>query len=172
MLTFNRANQIKFRIWNIEKKKMESVHYINFLQTTPNSKDDGKIYDVWVEHDNGQLRNLLPNKTEGVLMQYLNNDDCDKQELYECDIVESTLLGQNKHVILWNVHIKGFSSFTFEEITHFKSMSEIQLSNYLSNKPSISNDFIIQKGFKIIGNIFENAQIMGADFDWINFLYS
>jgi len=150
MLPIYRANYIKFRAFDIAKKQMKLVSQLDFLKVAvkENYKDNGKICDVWID---GQNISSFPNKTECVLMQWTNTHDMNGKEIYEFDIHKSEF---GYHIIFFNLKYADYS---------------IMHSDYTTKKGvwMFEPDKI-----NIVGNIFENPDLIGKNFNPIEFIFS
>ena len=148
---------------------MKLVTQLDFLKVAvkENIKDNGKVCDVWLD---GQNVSTFPNKTECVLMQFVNYTTKIGQEVYECDVLKpkNSLL---YFVILWNKEKSCFSLFGNYDINFVNKQDELCIINSLYNKNSINVDFMNEHEFDVVGNIFENPELICENFNPIDFIY-
>ena len=146
--------EIKFRAWDKKKKKMfyldGIIHlHLGLIAWTFSSPDE--VYVCGGKRDNG------------ILMQYTGLKDKNGKEIYEGDIVKNHWYDANGKFIggLWVVKygmhsIEGQDYYSNSgEGFYFDAQSGIDDDTYnIANLPSD------KRGIEIVGNIFENSELM------------
>lgn len=139
------SREIKFRAWDIEKKKMR--HIIMNLKYALH----GLIACQWCDGatlDNHWLENnadCVGGKDGFILMQYIGLKDKDGVEEFFDDIVEHTdAQGTRIGVILWDIDMC------------------CMCINFPSTKSRVYGGRVLFEGAKIIGNIHQNGDLLNG----------
>lgn len=126
--------EIKFRIWDIENKKMLKVQELDFEPT---------FYGGRIAIRPDQYNDYFDTE-DMILMQYTGLHDKNGKEIYEGDIVGDNKI---KWIVKWNKHRMGFSLYPTTEQLYDEM--PINVENKL--------------GFKILGNIYDNPELLGGE---------
>ena len=122
---------IKFRIWD---KDFKNFYYPSFYFPLQADKNGELYYETGVAK-----------RSNYILQQFIGLKDKKEKEIYEGDILESREYG--------NIEI-GDVRFLEGAYYWWNTYGE-QLRNYIKNKKSNTIDL------KIIGNIFQNKELLG-----------
>ena len=128
--------EIKFRVFD-KASKYNPMHIVG-----EDSHDS-----FWIDSDNVfHYRNLQNGEGSGeygdyILMQYTGLKDKNGKEIYECDILTSAF---SKRIVIFNENTCSFM------------LKDIELRNELF---SLTNEKC--KNLEIIGNIYENKELIG-----------
>ena len=152
--------RIKFRVWDLVHKKIESVNYIDFnfkeIQT-------GSCYDPDEERSGVSPSPALEylKFNEIILLQYTGLKDKNKKETYEGDIIK------NGKGIIYEVKWLnyGFRLDTSKVNNEWTSITLEQYENNHWSGPSTSfgqkkPQHYIDWDFEVIGNIYENKELL------------
>lgn len=131
--------EIKFRAWHKYLKKMFKIGQITLEEGTWNFEPN----------DRGFIGMSIPYQTSFVLMQYTGLHDKNGKEIYEGDIVYcQTKYGKAKALIEF---IDGkFVAYWNSAITHPQNGHHIAC-------------YDINKKFEVIGNVFENPELLEGE---------
>lgn len=131
------TREIKFRVWDSNKKEMFNVNSINFNNYEVNLQD--KQVGPWYSNKNDKIH----------IMQYIGFDDKNNTSIYEGDIliitcysyedIESELTGE----IIYNNRLACFGLISENE---FYTLSDQQGT--------------FKTEYEIIGNIYKNPEIL------------
>ena len=125
--------EIKFRAWNkLYKRMIEFVGAINFL--------DGKVFDA---------SNLYSRDLKYIdLMQYTGLRDKNGKEIYEGDIISADFDGEGMlFEVAWNNNAMAWDIKDKNGVFYFDI--------YENGSP-----FKFLKNIKVIGNIYENPELL------------
>lgn len=135
--------KIKFRAWDIENEYMITSKQGVFTALR-------NIMDITRQNDgyynNGEL--LKPNKNKYELMQFTGLHDKNGKEIYESDVVEVTREG----ILERGVVIFGSGCYFIKVKEHFLNSVTLLPLHECSR-----NDYKL----KVIGNIYENSDLLG-----------
>lgn len=131
--------EIRFRAWDNENKYMV-ISKQGVFTALRNSMNIVRQADGY--YNDGDL--LKPNKEKYILMQYTGLHDKNGKEIYEGDIVGDNKI---KWIVKWNKHRMGFSLYPTTEQLYDEM--PINVENKL--------------GFKILGNIYDNPELIGGE---------
>ena len=123
--------EIKFRIWDIENKEMLKVQELDFEPT---------FYGGRIAIRPDQYNDYFDTE-DMILMQYTGLNDKNGKEIYEGDIVGDNKI---KWIVKWNKHRMGFSLYP----TTKQLYDEMPIN--------VENEL----GFKILGNIYDNPELL------------
>ena len=131
--------EIKFRIWDIENKKMLKVQELDFEPT---------FYGGRIAIRPDQYNDYFDTE-DMILMQYTGLHDKNGQEIYEGDIVYcQTKFGKAKAIIKF---IDGkFVAYWNSALTHPENGHHIAC-------------YEINKRFEVIGNEYDNPELLGGE---------
>jgi YopX protein len=133
--------QIKFRLWDQEKKVMCSVARISF-------GDDGSALTIIAEPaPAGEFYRGLVHGESGILMQFTGLKDKNGKEIYEGDIIE----WRSKRLPS-SPNRKRRGSPSTRRVIKWKSPS----------KAGVGFNIGISKSYEVIGNIYENPELLKA----------
>ncbi|HQA59363.1 MAG TPA: YopX family protein [Acetivibrio sp.] len=135
--------EIKFRAWNKLEKRMESVNFIKFflndytmVSTRYRDEKSKKIYDDQFAYGQEDGSDNV------ILMQFIGLHDKNGIEIYEGDIISA-----------YNGRIKGPVIFD-------KRGLAFGVPNGPNEIYQFSMNFLESKDIKVIGNIYENPEIL------------
>lgn len=142
--------EIKFRCWDKTARKMRQVIEIVFNAGMYYDTNDNTVKLIWVKgHDiinNKDIALEREHKNEYILMQYTGLKDKNGKEVYLGDILEYTFtdykgkkLWKERYIIKENI-----SGWEMRNIT----------------KPRGHRSLSLVKNYKIIGNIYENPELL------------
>jgi len=144
--------EIKFRAWNKLEKRMESVNFIKFflndytmVSTRYRDEKSKKIYDDQFAYGQEDGSDNV------ILMQFIGLHDKNGIEIYEGDIISA-----------YNGRIKGPVIFD-------KRGLAFGVPNGPNEIYQFSMNFLESKDIKVIGNIYENPEILKV---WVNWFIS
>ena len=126
--------EIKFRAWHKNLKKMFKIGQITLEKGTWNFEPNDRDF----------IGMSIPFQPSFVLMQYTGLHDKNGKEIYEGDIVGDNKI---KWIVKWNKHRMGFSLYPTTEQLYDEM--PINVENKL--------------GFKILGNIYDNPELLGGE---------
>ena len=131
--------EIKFRIWDIENKEMLEVQELDFEPT---------FYGGRIAIRPDQYNDYFDTE-DMILMQYTGLDDKNGKEIYEGDIVYcQTKYGKAKAIIKF---IDGkFVAYWNSALTHPENGHHIAC-------------YEINKRFEVIGNEYDNPELLGGE---------
>jgi len=140
--------EIKFRFWDDKCKKMLLNNGDCFTQTNKDIyiNGDGNIY---IEFQDIRSIKYIISAQDFIPMQFTGLHDCEGKEIYEGDILQYTFRPDD---ILF---IVKFTQGAFEAVDR-----EDINKNYENSLLSDENEHC-----KIIGNIYENPELLGEDND-------
>lgn len=135
-------DRFKFRIWDIKQQK--------YRQRTHHEADtcldclSGKVLygegiEIYGEEDDKDV----------VLEQCTGLKDKNGKLIYEGDIVYSNLDGGTQKVIYWDDGLASFMAYNRYPDKHYTQR--------------IGDGYFIELGFEVIGNIHENADLLGEE---------
>lgn len=136
--------EIKFRAWNKDHKSMEYISDLYWFEENGvhNNDGDGHCADY-------------------VIMQYANLHDMTGKELYDGDI---SMDERNRKWITW-LGKGGFKICTVKEFflssenpIIIESLGDLQNSNWFEDTN------------KIIGNIYENPEVLDYEKEWVTYV--
>jgi uncharacterized phage protein (TIGR01671 family) len=128
--------EIKFRVWDIYRNRMKTLKTISF------GFSPKKEHLITATSENGDVTDL---SNRFVLLQYTGLKDKNGKEIYDGDIMENSL------IIKWNQLHNCFGYFSNNGF-----VKEI-LSNVYDSKGNLTYCYV---GFEIIGNIYENPELL------------
>ncbi len=131
---------IKFRVWNKSKKIM-----LNEKQGQIVIRLNGKLKDSFT--GNGSVLNLPERNPKWPIMQFTGLLDKNGKEIYEGDIVSWGKKYTDRSMIGWD---NFYNSFCLEFLPRLKQ-------NKIEKEPLCSD---LRKSIEIIGNIFENPELL------------
>ena len=126
--------EIKFRVWCKQTEEMHAVERLGF--------ENGELWYI-EDEDRETEPPYFPDRNDSVLMQYTGLKDKYGQEIYEGDIVEYGLLTGK---ILFDS-----GAFQFEIL-------KSEQSHLIGERDCLID--LSEDGFEIIGNIYENAELL------------
>lgn len=126
--------EIKFRAWHKDLKKMFKIGQITLEKGTWNFEPNDRDF----------IGMSIPFQPSFVLMQYTGLHDKNGKEIYEGDIVGDSEI---KWTVKWNKHRMGFCLYPTTKQLYDEM--PINVENKLS--------------FKIIGNIYDNPELLGGE---------
>ena len=129
---------IRFRAWDKIKKQMSDVRVLDWL----NKMVDLPHPDIEREWD------INSNENEVVLMQYTGLKDNNEKEIYEGDIVKAVSFAR------W----VGFIKYLPEKSAFV--LWDIEKQPYRDDYVFLSQ---FEDGFEVLGNIYENPELMKGE---------
>lgn len=133
--------EIKFRAWDIDRKKMISLRefFESDLSALAYASSDG----------------IITGKGHVEFMQYTELKDKNGKEIYEGDIVRlSDMDNARKVVVVFNHHQ---AAFMFREISYYKDTEDFMHASYSSE---LHPDRVSRE---VIGNIYENPELLRGE---------
>ena len=134
--------EIKFRVWDKKHKKMSLVDAIDF--------EHDEIYGK-----NGRERYTPKPFKDIEIMQYTGMTDKNGKEIYEGDILLSTASENEEDYKKWKV-----SYFDGGYIVNYKHIPIDKRKRSINEIELLCNDNIAFYEFEILGNIYENQELM------------
>lgn len=126
--------EIKFRCWDKENKEMLDVEYLHWDDCTREFSIRTTMYTDYFDIE------------DMILMQYVGLKDENGKEVYEGDILEKIYTDYND------------KEFLREKYLVQNNICGWELRNL--KKPKSHRSFQLLKGCKIIGNIYENPELL------------
>jgi len=133
--------EIKFKLWNPEKKVLTGGNYLNtILATTDNDfvNDFDKKGMVWL-----QFTGLPFDICEGDIISPGGNTN-----------------HPLRYVVLWNTYNCCFSAFLLHEYRMIVSGDLFDKTNAELSEGNIKRDWILEYEVKPIGNMYENPEML------------
>lgn len=134
---------VKYRAWDKERKIMAPVRSLLWSQ-------DQMIVEV-VRTDPFNQNSTFERFYDPVLMQHINDKDKDCDDIYVGDFLiycpykeQTEITDDNIYMVIWAEN--GF-----------------YLWRYRSEDMKLFSPFGITESFKIVGNVFENPELLGED---------
>lgn len=134
--------EIKFRAWDNESKRFTNYALL----------DDKAMF--FEKH----LGTWKPSTNRFTLMQYTGLKDKNGKEIYEGDILLSTASENEEDYKKWRV-----SYFDGGYIANYKHIPMDKRKRSINEIELLCNDNIAFYGFEILGNIYENPELMEVD---------
>lgn len=132
--------EIKFRAWDIEKKKMFKVALLGWFPL------DGRLSGIQLLDSTNNTYDIFIDRIQNcILMQYTGLKDQNDREIYEADIIKDP--EEHFFSVEWDYHTSGFFLKSSEDDEYNMEMNHI-----------LNNDNI-----KIIGNLYENPKALEKD---------
>ncbi|QVY62945.1 YopX family protein [Cytobacillus gottheilii] len=133
--------KLKVRAWDITESKWIEINKIGFL-------DNGKAW--YVEDHEKTDPPYFTDINDWALMHYTGLKDKNSKEIYEGDIVWCPWKGE-KFIIEWDEIGTGylFHNVDYKERTHGIDYYEFE-------------DMCASLGFEVIGNIYENPELINS----------
>ena len=185
MIKGNNMREIEFRAWNKEKK----------IMCFDNEDDSASYWDGVYSSDIGLMNHSLKRmRKEYVIMQYTGIDDEDGTKIFDGDIVEvyarryvdyspkskydvpTKIRGVVKFKTSWNCigYSIDYDNSYNEKLREPKGKE--QCKRYFEQRPLCCFDFNVHKKqdhpnwvwknhIKVIGNVFENPELLGEKDD-------
>ena len=159
------SREIKFRAWLKEENKMVNVETMDFTDKSMQYLEKNEIIDAYL------LRRMIFEDVE--LMQYTDCTDSKGKMIFEGDILLSSnengtflqLIGFGDSERDYDCMLKGFKiidGYTLEnddyEISECKSLTQELIEK--NNIPIIEKENIIMDGQWVIGNKYQNPELM------------
>lgn len=126
--------EIKFRAWHKDLKKMFKIGQITLEKGTWNFEPNDRDF----------IGMSIPFQPSFVLMQYTGLHDKNGKEIYEGDIVGDNKI---KWIVKWNKNRMGFSLYPTTEQLYDEMPINVES----------------KLGFKILGNIYDNSELLGGE---------
>jgi uncharacterized phage protein (TIGR01671 family) len=137
----NQQRQIKFRVWdNLNLGKTYKFSHFN-LNDALNWLRSGDVFQT---------------SRDGIVQQFTGLTDKNGKETYEGDIVESNYGGTGQIVFLRGMYYCWNRKLTWEQFI------KEDVETYEECATFLSGDENSQSNFTIIGNIFENPELLKA----------
>ena len=152
--------EIRFRMWNLEEKKMQPVVGLGMMEIVPECGLVKSCYNeeyVFYENEFGDLVSVLLDKC--ILMQSTGLKDRNGKEIYEGDIVKTSLgdVGVVKFGICEDMEINdeyGFDYFGF----YIDGI--IDVFGLINKDVSTRVSSLVEGEVEVVGNIYENPDLL------------
>jgi len=140
--------EIKFRGKRVDYCKWVYGFYYQYKM------ESGKIIN-YITTDKRDTHQII----EETICQFTGLKDKNCAEIYEGDIIQSKIHESAIYVIIWNEKNCCFSGF---DKYQYRSMiiDELYRMNSLFNKENIKPRWLNDYQFEIIGNIFDNPELL------------
>ncbi len=138
----------KFRAWDNKLKMMAQVLAIDWAES-------GEIISLHLKYKNGTIKKVYPEKDYGddiELMQYIGIKDKNKKEICEGDILESWYSRYPEYNKDFEGDLLTIKYDYGEYVLHYL-LDWCGISNNIEDLQNITN-------YEIIGNIYENAELL------------